>query len=363
MKKLPILLAFLVISCGIAVARSARPPVPTAANCNNFQGPQTATSDGQSFSNMTISVSGGQAGISTAGHSGVVIDTVKIFHSNGSPGILEQGGGGLSVHNSNIIGSSNAGPNIACRNTAVGGIGIWVTNTKVDGGHRGIEINHCDGPVLQTIEGSNQTGDFIISGGGAFVQWLESNGGSLTDFYNFRSPIGPAVTAGDVVNVWRSSGVTITHGLIDGVYSQPNDGVGVVFSCGVQNDENTSNTTVSDVTVVNSVDGAFCGYGSGGTGNKFSNIHASTNLQFDPITHEAPASGNGYMFVGPCKRGSANCAVPKGITFTNGTGSSYAHFTGWLSDQNPVYNKPLFKPTAVSDIAYTPHIRATNICQ
>jgi hypothetical protein len=357
--KLPILLTLLVLSGGVAAARMARPPALPPANCNNFQGGQTATFDDQYFTNMTINVSGGQAGINSNGHR-IHVDTVKINHSNGSVGILITGSGGSEIHNANIYGANGAGANIACRNSA----GIWVTNTKVDGGERGIEINSCSPSVLQHIEGSNQTGVLDpTAGAGAFVQWLTSNTGLLEDFYNFRAPNGPAKTGGDVVNAYQSTGITVRHGTIDGVYGgYPSDDFNpTVVSCGVQNDQYTSNMNVSDVNVFHAIDGGLCAYGTGGTGNKFTNVRASNNICSDPVTSRPPASGVGYMFVGHCTQGAQDCqGGPKGVTFS---GMVYAN---WLSCPsggvlNPAY--PNIKSVPVQgSVPYT-HITATNICQ
>ena len=340
------------------------PAIAVALDCSSngyFVGAQTATYNGQRFTNMTISVSGGAPGINTNGKSGVIIDTVLVYHTNGSVGILQQGSGGAEIHNAHVYGYKGAslpGANIACRNAS----GIWVTNTKVEGGQRGIEINHCNNSTLQKIEGANQTG-VLGEGAGAFVQWMNSSSGLLQDFYNFR-PKAPTqlFTEGDVVNIYRSNGITITNGLIDGVYGDPNDPNEGIVSCGVQNDEYTNNTTVSGVTVFNSIDGAFCAFGTGGTGNIFKNVHANKNLCSDPITGKPPSSGNGYMFVGPCTKNKTTCvAGPKGVTFTNASGSTYQNWTPCQGDSNPVYNMPAFKPKPAG-IAYAPQIRATNIC-
>jgi len=340
------------------------PGLALAIDCTsngNYVGPQTATFDGQYFTHMTISVSGnGVAGINTNGHSGVKIDTVLVYHSNGAVGILQQGSGGAEVHNAHVVGYSSPGSNIACRNAS----GFWVTNTKVDGGSLGIEISSCSPSVLQGIEGSNQTGILDPNGAGAFVQWINSNNGLLDDFYNYRAPNGPAKTGGDVVNGYRSTGITVKNGLIDGVYGgYPSDDINpTVVSCGIQNDQYTSNMNVSNVNVFHAIDGAFCAYGTGGKGNTFKNVHASDNICTDPVTGRAPASGDGYLFVGPCTKGAADCqGGPKGVVFTNASGSVYANFTPCAGDPRPVYNMPKFMP-AQGTVPYAPQFHAQNIC-
>lgn len=338
----------------VTAALSAEPPCPAPTDpqfgCNTTSStPIVADHDRQVISGIDLYVDAtGQPGINTNGKNFVKICSVRIHHSNGgafntAQGIFVNGGKGVEIHNVNIIDDSGwsapaTDSNIKCLNSP----GLWAENVRVENGATGIELINCPANVLQVIEGHTITGDHEANTSpGTFVQWLNTNTGSLTDFYlkNRDKPANAGGTNGDGVGAYISSNITVANGFIDGLYGP--------VSCGVQDDLKTNNMTVHDVTVNRMLDGAFCIYGSGGSGGHWYRMKASNNICGS--TQGFPSSGTGAMWVGACSAGNPDCrSGPKrGVRFDS-PGSVYQGYTqcnGTPFPTAPVYNIPGFKPT------------------
>ena len=81
----------------------------------------------------------------------------------------------------------------------------------VENGSRGIYLVRCPKAVLSGIAAKNMRGP---SPAGQCVSFVLSDGALLTNFYCFNEP--QIAWTADNVNAWRSSGVVINNGLIDG---------------------------------------------------------------------------------------------------------------------------------------------------
>jgi hypothetical protein len=320
--KYALLVAPSAIIAGCAFA--AEPPCPRPGDpqfgCNTPSGFVVADHDYQVISGLEITATAsGQPGINTNGHSYVKICSVKIHHSNGgafdsAPGVFINGGAGVELHNVNIVDESG-GPghppatdaNVKILNSG----GPWLDNVRVSYGAWGVEANNAPGGNYQVIEGYGMTGDHEANGSGTFIQILNTNTGVTTiqDFYltNPNLPINGGGTNGDGVSAYKSSHVRVYNGVVDGLWGWA--------SCAVQDDINTNDMTVNNVTTFNTTDGAFCVYGSGGkTANYGPNLYAANNqcnsVQNTPRDGHLPLSGAGYMFVGPCKSVKGGCSPP-----------------------------------------------------
>lgn len=128
--------------------------------------------------------------------------------------------------------------------------GASIVNTRVVGGAAGIELHRCPGARLRGIAARNMLGPYPR---GQCVQFSECDGASLTNFH-CRNELNRSWPE-DSVSVWRSKGVSIRDGLVDG--SNAPNGVGVMF----ENDRlGASGGLIEDVDAIHMGGGCFSGY-------------------------------------------------------------------------------------------------------
>jgi hypothetical protein len=250
-------------------------------------GPITIQADGQLISNLEITAPPGVAGINLNGHSYTSVDNVVIHHAD-KAGIAVHGGHDNLIQNAMIDGgAANSGDNIYCYNSP----NLWVSNSRVTGGYRGVEANHCDGAVISGLEGTSSKASFPED----IVSFLSSANVSLQTFSNLNTPANQS--KGDVVNAWQSKGVRISSGLIDGVYCPD--------CVAVQADEITAHKVVSDVDVVHAFNG-FAAYGAGGNSILFSSVRVRDAICSSSLG--VPSSGN-IPFIGACTHDDPACTL------------------------------------------------------
>ena len=145
----------------------------------------------------------------------------------------------------------------------------------------GVATNQAPGTVLSNIEGHDMQGPFP---GGQLVQFGESDGSSLTNFYVDNDP--KISHPEDDISVYNSRNVTVSQGVLDGDNSP--SGVGVMV-------EGTSDgTEIRDVDAIHMGDGAFSSYSNGVS---FTNVRSFDNIATDQ-GRGTPLSG-GLIFYAP----------------------------------------------------------------
>lgn len=248
-------------------------------------GPVTATRDGQVIELLAI-VSTGGAAIDVNGFSGVTIRNVSIKHSGG-PGIDFSSSDDLLIENVSVehTGAPASGPNDSSDLNDINGYQsarVHITNARLTRGSSGIYLVESPTSHLSFIEGHDFRGPFPR---GQLVQWDKSNDGVLEDF----SVVNTSDSwTEDNVNVYKSTGLQIRRGLVDGNNSP--SGVGVIF------DGDTSTGVVEDVDAVHMGNGCFSNY-AGADGNVFRRTRCRDNICTDqgrglPSSNALMWSGN-----------------------------------------------------------------------
>ena len=189
-----------------------------------------------------------------AGGAGIVFDkcdnisieevVVVAVHAGDSPGSEADGarpgpcpGGGRSVREcDNIHGLDSRG--------------VVIRRARVLGGATGIELHRCPGVQLRHISARNVRGPYPR---GQCVQFSQCDGASLSNFFCHNEP--NRSWPEDSISVWRSAGVSVREGLVDG-NNAPN-GVGIMF----ENDKaGATGGLIEDVDAVHMGGGCFSGY-------------------------------------------------------------------------------------------------------
>jgi Domain of unknown function (DUF4082)/Bacterial Ig domain len=231
-----------------------------ASTCNTAytaSGPIVVQSDNQVISHLNITTTS-SPGINTNGHNGVQIKDVVINHSGQNPGIYVNGGSNVSISYADIHNTgapaSGAAPssnmmNISCSSSS----GLTVSNVRLTAGSSGIYLYQCPSNNLSNIEVHDQRGPLPR---GQAVQWNASGPGSLT---NFSDELTTTSWPEDNINVYASTGITISNGLVLGsqnANSPSGDGVMVEAS--------SNNINISNVDAVGQSNGCFAIYSSSG---------------------------------------------------------------------------------------------------
>jgi hypothetical protein len=228
-----------------------------------------AQADGEVIENLRITSTSGAA-ITVSGRKNVTIRNVHILHAGG-PGITFSNADDLSIehvaieHTGAPVSGANSADglnNIQCLDSAR----LRVAHVRLLRGSSGIYMIQCPQSELRFVEGRDFRGPFPR---GQLVQWDKSPGGLLEDF----SVINPAGSwPEDNVNVYKSQGVTIRRGLVDGNNSP--SGVGVIFDGG------DATGLVEDVDAVRMGNGCFSAY-DGGAGIIFRRTRCRENICTD----------------------------------------------------------------------------------
>lgn len=248
-------------------------------------GPIVASMDGQVIENLHV-VSKSGAAITVEGHKNVVIRNVHIEHSGG-PGIdIGAGSDDILIEDVSVehTGAPPTGENpsadlvnISCYSASR----PTIQRARLTRGSSGVYLLDCPDSQLHFLEGHDFRGPFPR---GQLVQWDKSDGGTLEDF----SVVNPKTSwPEDNVNAYKSTGIQIRRGLIDGNNSP--SGVGVIF------DGDTGLGVVEDVDAIHMGNGCFSDYG-GADGAVFRRTRCRDNICTDQ--GRGPPSSNALMFCG-----------------------------------------------------------------
>jgi hypothetical protein len=231
-----------------------------ASSCNiayTASGPIVVQSDNQVISHLNITTTSAP-GINTNGHNGVQIKDVVIYHSGPNPGIYVNGGSNVSISYADILNTgapaSGAAPwsnmmNISCNSSS----GLTVSNARLTRGSSGIYLQSCPNNNLLYVEVHDQRGPFPR---GQAVQWNASGPGTLT---NFSDELTATSWPEDNINVYESSGITISNGLVSG-----NQNANSPTGDGVMVESSSNNVSVSNVSAIGQSNGCFAIYSGSG---------------------------------------------------------------------------------------------------
>lgn len=249
----------LALVAGLFVAAPARAePLtspPRACPAMRESGPVVVRRDGQVIANRVIRGERGRPAIRVEGKRGVVLRDLVVLH-DGAPGVLAADAPDLRIEGIDVyhLGTPARGPNPTADAVSIlcdGSPGLSVANVRLQRGSSGIYLHRCDGSRLERIEGRDLRGPFPR---GQLVQWDQSRDGRLTDFSAVTSL--RASWPEDLVNVYRSAGMAIWRGRLDGNNSTSGDAVMV--------DERSRDVTITDVDALRQMNGCFGVYGGGG---------------------------------------------------------------------------------------------------
>ncbi len=213
------------------------------------QSPITSTTPGEVIENLFLDVTGDQPAI-TITSDDVTIKNVYIKATTGDG--IDVFGDDATISNVQVdapAATDNGGMD------GEGSAGVYafgVSGLKVDHATfrntgTGVGTDQAPGTVLSNIEGYDMQGPFP---GGQLVQFGESDGSSLTDFYVHNDP--DLSHPEDDISVYNSRDVTIARGVVDGDNSP--SGVGVMV------EGPSEGTDVSDVDAIHMGNGAFSSY-------------------------------------------------------------------------------------------------------
>ncbi len=246
-------------SAGLTASATAALTV-NASSCNiayTASGPIVVQSDNQVISHLNITTTSAP-GIDTNGHKGVQIKDVVIHHSGRNPGIYVNGGSNVSISNADILnmGAPASGAaassnmmNISCSSSS----GLTVSNVRLTSGSSGIYLQSCPNNNLSYVEVHDQRGPFPR---GQAVQWNASGPGTLT---NFSDELTATSWPEDNINVYESSGITISNGLVSG-----NQNANSPTGDGVMVESSSNNVSVSNVSAIGQSNGCFAIYSGSG---------------------------------------------------------------------------------------------------
>ncbi|HEX7601676.1 MAG TPA: right-handed parallel beta-helix repeat-containing protein, partial [Polyangiaceae bacterium] len=269
--------------------------------------PIVASSDGQVIENLRI-VAKGTPGISISGRKNVVVRNVVVLHE-GASGIALANADGARLENVVVehtgapasgANDSSSRNNIDCYATSK----LVVAGARLTRGSSGIYLDTCALASLTQIEGYDFRGPFPR---GQLVQFNASDGGLLDGFSVVN---GHTSWPEDNVNVYKSKGIAIRNGLVDGNNSP--SGVGVIF------DGDTGAGLVEDVDAVHMGNGCFSNY-AGADGNIFRRVRCRDNVCTSQDGRGAPSSG-ALMFCGK-PSGSNNTVVEQAKYFASCNGN------------------------------------------
>jgi hypothetical protein len=247
-------------------------------------GPVVVSADGQIVERLRITSTAGPA-VRVQGHKNVVLRDLAIRHAGG-PGIELDTADDVRIENVSVdhTGAPATGQNasanllnISCYNAQR----PVVVNVRLTRGSSGIYLLQCPSSQLSHVEGHDFRGPFPR---GQLVQWDKSDAGLLEDF----SVENPATSwPEDNVNMYKSLGMTVRRGLIDGNNSP--SGIGVIF------DGDTSTGLVEDVDAIHMGNGCFSDI-AGADGNTFRRTRCRDNICTDQ--GRGVPSSNALMWCG-----------------------------------------------------------------
>ena len=245
--------------------------------------PITSTTPGEVIENLYLDVTGNQPAINITSD-GVTIRNVYIKTTTGDG--IDVFGDNATISNVEVDATTPTDNGGMDGEGSDGVYAYGVSGLKVDHATfrntgSGVATGQSPGTVLSNIEGYNMQGPFP---GGQLVQFGESDGSSLTNFYVDNDP--KISHPEDDISVYNSRNVTISRGVLDGDNSP--SGVGVMV-------EGTSDgTKVGSVDAVHMGDGAFSSYSNNVS---FTDVRSFNNIATDQGRGK-PLSG-GLIFYAP----------------------------------------------------------------
>ncbi len=245
--------------------------------------PITSTTPGEVIQNLYLDVTGDQPAINITSDN-VTIKNVHIKTTTGDG--IDVFGDNATISNVEVDATTPTDNGGMDGEGSDGVYAYGVSGLKVDHATfrntgSGVATGQSPGTVLSNIEGYNMQGPFP---GGQLVQFGESDGSSLTNFYVDNDP--KISHPEDDISVYNSRNVTISRGVLDGDNSP--SGVGVMV-------EGTSDgTKVGSVDAVHMGDGAFSSYSNNVS---FTDVRSFNNIATDQGRGK-PLSG-GLIFYAP----------------------------------------------------------------
>ena len=245
--------------------------------------PITSTTPGEVIENLNLNVTGDQPAINITSDD-VTIRNVHITTTTGDG--IDVFGNDATISNVEVDGPAATDNGGMDGEGSAGVYAYGVSGLKVDHATfrdtgSGVATNQAPGTVLSNIEGHDMQGPFP---GGQLVQFGESDGSSLTNFYVDNDP--KTSHPEDDISVYNSRDVTVSQGVLDGDNSP--SGVGVMV-------EGTSDgTRVSGVDAIHMGDGAFSSYSNDVS---FTDVRSFDNIATDQ-GRGTPLSG-GLIFYAP----------------------------------------------------------------
>lgn len=178
---------------------------------------------------------------------------------------------------------------------------------SVEGGSSGINLNACPHARLSRIVARNMHGPYPR---GQCVQLGESHGATLEHFHcvNEMDRSWPE----DSISVWRSKGVAIRYGLVDG-NNAPN-GVGVMFE---NDDTRATGGIVEAVDAIQMGGGCFSAYPASGL--LMRRTRCGWNHCHGTGGREKPSSGGQMWAAGDQPRGVQGFVGSHGVRIVNAT--------------------------------------------
>lgn len=208
---------------------------------------------------LHISVSDpGVAALSCADSPNVRIKNVRIEHAHGSIGIRFERCPYIRLEDVSVVAAKSKHKpgrcklrNKDCDNIhGSGSPGATLRRVRVMGGSTGVELHLCPRASVSYLVALNVVGPYPR---GQCIQFSSSHDAKLDHFYCHNE--ASMSWTEDSVSVWRSGGVTVSNGLVDGNNSPT--GVGVMF----ENDAPAAiGGSIENVDAINMGNGCFSGY-------------------------------------------------------------------------------------------------------
>jgi hypothetical protein len=255
-------------------------------------GPVVATRDGQVIENLRITADG-VAGILVQ-KKNVIVRNVVVVHRR-SIGISLDHADGTRLENVVVehAGSPASGPNSSSEFNNIRvyqSANVEIAGARLSRGSSGIYLQESPSATLTQIEGYDFRGPFPR---GQLVQFNQSDSSTLAGFSVVN---GHTSWPEDNVNIYRSGGVSVRNGLIDGNNSP--SGVGVIVDAVAGKPANV----VEDVDTVHMGNGGFSTFGSHGS-NIFRRVRSRDNFCVGQDGRAKPSSGSN-MFTGGSTQGA-----------------------------------------------------------
>ena len=262
-----------------------------------MKSPFQTNKDGQVIENMYIYATPTDDYALRIVHKNVTVKNVLIHHAANSQGIFFWKADGLTVENVEVVAygvhattlEDNWGAQPCPMRSPFQGFNcaniigyrssdLSFTNTRVEGGSKGISVIMSPGAHMKNVVAKNIRGPFPA---GQCFQINQSDGTIVEDFYCWNE-MGKSWTE-DTISAYRSSNVTIRNGVVDG--NNAMTGIGVMYE---GSSKETHGGLTENVEVRHAM-GCFSGYPSNG-------LVMRNNVCADSLCEGTPERGRKNMF-------------------------------------------------------------------